>query len=160
MPWTFSPFGQKNDLCARIKEICRNYPEGTSIIKVINLFRLLNGKVPFSILMKIFILILLFSPPQMDKFTFKSTFDRSSSPFLFYFFLHSTRQELIQNADDAGARCFKLCLDHREHGVSTVVGPNMAKYQVYPRHFHGIMILYKYIYSPFSPLNLLFSQNV
>ena len=54
-------FGQKSDLCVRIREICRNYPEGTSIIK-----------------------------------------------------------ELIQNADDAGARDFKLCLDLRQHGTTSV----------------------------------------
>ena len=65
-----SDFGQKADLCVRIREICVNYPEGTSIIK-----------------------------------------------------------ELIQNADDAGARNFKLCLDLRQHGTSTVVGPGMAQYQ-------------------------------
>lgn len=63
-------FGQKSDLCVRIKEICRNYPEGTSIIK-----------------------------------------------------------ELVQNADDAGARDFKLCLDLRQHGTASVVGPGMAQYQ-------------------------------
>ena len=63
-------FGQKSDLCVRIREICRNYPEGTSIIK-----------------------------------------------------------ELIQNADDAGARDFKICLDLRSHGTATVVGPGMAQYQ-------------------------------
>ena len=65
-----SDFGQKSDLCVRIREICRNYPEGTSIIK-----------------------------------------------------------ELIQNADDAGARDFKLCLDLRQHGTGSVVGPGMAQYQ-------------------------------
>jgi len=63
-------FGQKSDLCVRIREICRNYPEGTSIIK-----------------------------------------------------------ELVQNADDAGARDFKLCLDLRQHGTASVVGPGMAQYQ-------------------------------
>ena len=63
-------FGQKSDLSVRIREICRNYPEGTSIIK-----------------------------------------------------------ELIQNADDAGARDFKLCLDLRQHGTATVVGSGMRQFQ-------------------------------
>ena len=37
--------------------------------------------------------------------------------------------ELVQNADDAGARDFKLCLDLRQHGTTSVVGPGMAQYQ-------------------------------
>lgn len=63
-------FGQKIDLTVRIREILRNYPEGTSIFK-----------------------------------------------------------ELLQNADDAGASSFDLCLDARAHGTDTLVSPSMAAFQ-------------------------------
>lgn len=63
-------FGQKIDLTVRIREILRNYPEGTSILK-----------------------------------------------------------ELVQNADDAGAREIRLCLDHRQHGTSELPSPSLAAFQ-------------------------------
>ena len=63
-------FGQKVDLTVRIREILRNYPEGTSIVK-----------------------------------------------------------ELVQNADDAGAQEFKLCLDERAHASRALVAEQMAGFQ-------------------------------
>lgn len=63
-------FGQKIDLTVRIREILRNYPEGTSILK-----------------------------------------------------------ELVQNADDAGAREVRLCLDLRHHGTSNLPSPALAQFQ-------------------------------
>ena len=63
-------FGQKVDLTVRIREILRNYPEGTSIVK-----------------------------------------------------------ELVQNADDAGAHEFKLCLDERAHASAALVSDAMAGFQ-------------------------------
>lgn len=63
-------FGQKIDLTVRIREILRNYPEGTSILK-----------------------------------------------------------ELVQNADDAGAREVRLCLDLRRHGTDGLPSPALAQFQ-------------------------------
>lgn len=63
-------FGQKIDLTVRIREILRNYPEGTSILK-----------------------------------------------------------ELVQNADDAGAREVRLCLDLRQHGTEGLPSPALAQFQ-------------------------------
>lgn len=63
-------FGQKIDLTVRIREILRNYPEGTSILK-----------------------------------------------------------ELVQNADDAGAREVRLCLDLRRHGTEGLPSPALAQFQ-------------------------------
>lgn len=63
-------FGQKIDLTVRIREILRNYPEGTSILK-----------------------------------------------------------ELVQNADDAGAREVRLCLDLRQHGTAGLPSPTLAQFQ-------------------------------
>jgi len=63
-------FGQKVDLCARLREILLNYPEGTAIIS-----------------------------------------------------------ELLQNADDAGASEFALCLDTRQHGREQLFYPEMAALQ-------------------------------
>lgn len=65
-----SDFGQKVDLTASIRNILRNYPEGTAILK-----------------------------------------------------------ELVQNADDAGARVFSVCLDERHHGGNNVADPKLAQFQ-------------------------------
>lgn len=63
-------FGQKVDLTASIRNILRNYPEGTAILK-----------------------------------------------------------ELVQNADDAGARVVRFCLDHRNHPTSKLADPALAQFQ-------------------------------
>ena len=63
-------FGQKVDLTASIRNILRNYPEGTAILK-----------------------------------------------------------ELVQNADDAGARTFSVCLDCRQHGTEKVADSSLAQFQ-------------------------------
>ena len=63
-------FGQKVDLTASIRNILRNYPEGTAVLK-----------------------------------------------------------ELIQNADDAGARKIVFCLDLRNHGKERLAGPELAGLQ-------------------------------
>lgn len=63
-------FGQKIDLTVRIREILRNYPEGTSILK-----------------------------------------------------------ELVQNADDAGAREVRLCLDLRQHSTAGLPSPKLEQFQ-------------------------------
>ncbi|CAM9688424.1 unnamed protein product, partial [Ectocarpus sp. 8 AP-2014] len=68
--WFGEDFGQKIDLTVRIREILRNYPEGTSILK-----------------------------------------------------------ELVQNADDAGAREVRLCLDLRQHGTEGLPSPALAQFQ-------------------------------
>ena len=65
-----SNFGQRIDLAVRIREILRNYPEGTSIVK-----------------------------------------------------------ELIQNADDAGARRVSVCLDERQHGTASCASDAAAALQ-------------------------------
>jgi sacsin len=70
-------FGQRVDLCVRLQEILRNYPEGTSVLR-----------------------------------------------------------ELIQNADDAGARCVKLCLDTRTHPRSSLAFAEAAGFQVGPTLAH------------------------
>lgn len=41
----------------------------------------------------------------------------------------SVAKELIQNADDAGARCISFCLDERSHGVASLLGLEMAPLQ-------------------------------
>ena len=38
-------------------------------------------------------------------------------------------QELIQNADDAGARTIKFFLDSRQHGTSSLVKPEIGRFQ-------------------------------
>ena len=38
-------------------------------------------------------------------------------------------QEIIQNADDAGARVIRFYLDHRQHGQRTLVHPDIARFQ-------------------------------
>ena len=38
-------------------------------------------------------------------------------------------QEIIQNADDAGAKMVKFFIDSREHGTTSLVHPNLASYQ-------------------------------
>lgn len=38
-------------------------------------------------------------------------------------------KELIQNADDAGARCIDFCLDERQHGTASLLGPGLAPLQ-------------------------------
>jgi sacsin len=63
-------FGQKVDLTASIRNILRNYPEGTAILK-----------------------------------------------------------ELVQNADDAGAKSISFCLDARTHASSKLAGQSLAQFQ-------------------------------
>ncbi len=63
-------FGQKVDLTASIRNILRNYPEGTAILK-----------------------------------------------------------ELVQNADDAGARTVQFCLDYRTHTSTRLASPTLAQFQ-------------------------------
>lgn len=63
-------FGQKVDLTASIRNILRNYPEGTAILK-----------------------------------------------------------ELVQNADDAGAKVVRFCLDHRTHPSAKIADPALAQFQ-------------------------------
>lgn len=63
-------FGQKVDLTASIRNILRNYPEGTAILK-----------------------------------------------------------ELVQNADDAGAKSISFCLDSRSHPSSKLAGQSLAQFQ-------------------------------
>lgn len=63
-------FGPKVDLTATIRNILRNYPEGTSILK-----------------------------------------------------------ELVQNADDAGAKSITFCLDKREHGTEKLPSTSLASFQ-------------------------------
>lgn len=63
-------FGQKVDLTASIRNILRNYPEGTAILK-----------------------------------------------------------ELIQNADDAGAKTISFCYDKRIHPAEKLAGPSLAEFQ-------------------------------
>lgn len=63
-------FGQKVDLTASIRNILRNYPEGTAILK-----------------------------------------------------------ELVQNADDAGARTVRFCLDHRTHRSEKMAAAALAQFQ-------------------------------
>lgn len=63
-------FGPKVDLTATIRNILRNYPEGTAILK-----------------------------------------------------------ELVQNADDAGARTISFCLDKREHGTKKLPSESLASFQ-------------------------------
>jgi sacsin len=63
-------FGQKVDLTASIRNILRNYPEGTAILK-----------------------------------------------------------ELVQNADDAGAKVVSFCLDYRTHAGSSVAAPALKQFQ-------------------------------
>ena len=38
-------------------------------------------------------------------------------------------KELLQNADDAGARTVSFCLDLRRHGSDTLLSPAMAPFQ-------------------------------
>ena len=63
-------FGQKVDLTASIRNILRNYPEGTAVLK-----------------------------------------------------------ELIQNADDAGARKVCFTLDKRSHATTSLADANLAQFQ-------------------------------
>ena len=39
------------------------------------------------------------------------------------------KQELIQNADDAGATQVQFFVDHRQHGCSNLVKPSLASFQ-------------------------------
>ena len=36
---------------------------------------------------------------------------------------------MVQNADDAGAGVFRVLLDQREHGTTTLIGPKLAGFQ-------------------------------
>ncbi len=38
-------------------------------------------------------------------------------------------QEIIQNADDAGARTVRFYLDSRQHGTRSLVHPELARFQ-------------------------------
>lgn len=38
-------------------------------------------------------------------------------------------KELIQNADDAGATCVRLCLDSRVHGSDSLLSGSLAQWQ-------------------------------
>ena len=38
-------------------------------------------------------------------------------------------QEIIQNADDAGAKTVKFFIDSREHGTTSLVHPDLASFQ-------------------------------
>ena len=38
-------------------------------------------------------------------------------------------QEIIQNADDAGAKMVKFFIDSREHGTTSLVHPDLAPFQ-------------------------------
>ena len=42
---------------------------------------------------------------------------------------NSVAKELIQNADDAGARVISFCLDERHHGTTSLLGPGLAPLQ-------------------------------
>jgi hypothetical protein len=64
-----SDFGQKVDLCQRIRDVTTNYPEGALL------------------------------------------------------------KEMVQNADDAGARVFRVMLDYRSHGTSSLVAPKTGAFQ-------------------------------
>lgn len=80
-------FGQKIDLTVRIREILRNYPEGTSILKVCAM--------------------IVHGPHSCERVC----------------------QELIQNADDAGASELKFCLDNRQHASTSLAYDKMATFQ-------------------------------
>ena len=38
-------------------------------------------------------------------------------------------QEIIQNADDAGASTVQFCLDSRQHGTQSVIHPQLKQFQ-------------------------------
>lgn len=84
-------FGQKVDLTASIRNILRNYPEGTAILKVF-------------------------------LFLFFSYF------YLFIFFIY-IKQELVQNADDAGAKTISFCLDKRNYSTNKIASQSLAEFQ-------------------------------
>ena len=50
----------------------------------------------------------------------------SASNYKFYMFF---LQEIIQNADDAGAKTVKFFIDSREHGTTSLVHPDLAPFQ-------------------------------
>ena len=44
-------------------------------------------------------------------------------------YLHNSSQEIIQNADDAGAKTVKFFIDSREHGTTSLVHTALAPFQ-------------------------------
>ncbi len=79
-------FGQKVDLTASIRNILRNYPEGTAVLK-----------------------------------------------------------ELIQNADDAGARQVCFTLDKRTHATTSLADASLAQFQGPGMSLHSTKLNLQYI---------------
>lgn len=51
------------------------------------------------------------------------------SPLSLFRWTHSILSELVQNADDAGARTVRVMLNTRQYGDGSLLGPKMAGWQ-------------------------------
>jgi sacsin len=97
--WT--SFGQRIDICSRIREILINYPEGTSLLKEI---------------------VQVTSPaPQATRACRKRCRTILT--------LRPSWRCAFQNADDAGAKKLVFLLDHRHHAASTLAYEKLAAFQ-------------------------------
>ena len=116
-------FGQRVDLTARIREILLNYPEGTSIFKeliqvpiaVPIMHTMLGMPLPCACLQS----TSWFVQPAGGLVLNVHIADDVASPW-----------ELLQNADDAGARTISFCLDEQQHGVDRLAYDGLAPLQV------------------------------
>jgi hypothetical protein len=72
--------------------------------------------------------------PQLEIFSEITLRVRPSLRFVFasvYLYPNSKYavKELVQNADDAGARKISFCLDRRSHGTSLLAAPQLSQFQ-------------------------------
>ena len=115
-------FGQRRPpLSLTIKRILQEYPDG-QIFKVSSLQCTAHGLVLHTSVYAAARLALSGAANYTDL--------RGLRAAVLLFALAPARlQEIIQNADDAGARTVKFFLDHRQHGTESVVERDLAKHQ-------------------------------
>lgn len=124
-------FGQKVDLTASIRNILRNYPEGTAILKEL----LQNAGRELSYACISLNTAVIFQPVRAVRWIPLSKaivwyYDKMFKPIDHMIAIHAWSSYWCWIIDDAGAKSIKFCLDCRSHGTSSVAGPNLRDYQV------------------------------
>lgn len=103
-------FGQKVDLCIRLREILNGYEETSVVKELLQVILLLstNGRTATFLLRVV--------SPKIARLT--------DSYFSFFTLVCFTK-----NADDAGSDVFKLCFDQRTHPSEAMAYPSLKAFQ-------------------------------